>query len=44
MADMLAEIGEMVKEFGSAPTFAEMPRRLLTDKGIARTGILSGSG
>jgi len=35
MADMLAEIGEMVKEFGSAPTFAEMPRRLLADKGIA---------
>ena len=35
MSDMLAQIGEMVKEFGSAPTFEEMPHRTLSDKGIA---------
>ncbi len=35
MKSMLEEIGELVKMFGSAPTFAEMPRRTLQDKGIA---------
>lgn len=35
MKGMLAEISSMVKEFGSAPTFAEMPRKTLADKGIA---------
>ena len=35
MKGMLAEIANMVKDFGSAPTFAEMPRKTLSDKGIA---------
>ena len=35
MKGMLAEIANMVKDFGSAPTFAEMPRKTLADKGIA---------
>lgn len=35
MKEMLAEIANMVKDFGSAPTFAEMPRKTLADKGIA---------
>lgn len=35
MKGMLAEISMMVKEFGSAPTFEEMPRITLEDKGIA---------
>ena len=35
MKDILAEIASMVKDFGSAPTFAEMPRKTLADKGIA---------
>lgn len=34
MAGMLGEISKMVKEFGSAPTMDEMPRRSLKDKGI----------
>ena len=35
MKGILAEIASMVKDFGSAPTFAEMPRKTLADKGIA---------
>ncbi len=35
MKGMLAEIAMMVKDFGSAPTFEEMPRKTLADKGIA---------
>lgn len=35
MKGMLAEISAMVREFGSAPTYAEMPRVTLKDKGIA---------
>lgn len=35
MKGMLAEIAKMVKDFGSAPTFEEMPRKTLADKGIA---------
>lgn len=35
MAGMLQEISALVRDFGSAPTFAEMPRRTLADKGIA---------
>ncbi len=35
MKGILAEISSMVKEFGSAPAFADMPRRTLADKGIA---------
>lgn len=35
MKGILAEITSMVKDFGSAPTFAEMPRKTLADKGIA---------
>ncbi len=35
MKGMLAEIASMVKDFGSAPTFEEMPRKTLADKGIA---------
>ena len=35
MAEELAEICRLVKDFGSAPTLAEMPRRTLADKGIA---------
>lgn len=35
MTSILGEICTMVKEFGSAPTFEEMPRRTLADKGIA---------
>lgn len=35
MKGLLAEIASMVNDFGSAPTFAEMPRRTLADKGIA---------
>ena len=35
MADLLKDISAMVKDFGSAPTMAEMPRRSLQDKGIA---------
>lgn len=35
MKGILAEIASMVKEFGSAPTFKDMPRKSLADKGIA---------
>lgn len=35
MKSILEEISNMVKDFGSAPTFAEMPRKSLKDKGIA---------
>ncbi|MDO4754906.1 MAG: acyl carrier protein [Parabacteroides sp.] len=35
MKGLIAEIASMVKEFGSAPTFKEMPRKTLADKGIA---------
>lgn len=35
MKGLMAEIASMVNEFGSAPTFAEMPRKTLADKGIA---------
>lgn len=35
MKGILAEIADMVRDFGSAPTFAEMPRKTLADKGIA---------
>lgn len=35
MKGLIAEIASMVNEFGSAPTFAEMPRKTLADKGIA---------
>ena len=35
MKGILAEIASMVKDFGSAPTLAEMPRKTLADKGIA---------
>ncbi len=35
MSSILDEICAMVKEFGSAPTFEEMPRKTLADKGIA---------
>lgn len=35
MDGMLAEIAQMVKDFGSAPTLEEMTRRTLADKGIA---------
>ena len=35
MDGMIAEICRMVKEFGTAPTLEEMPRRTLGDKGIA---------
>lgn len=35
MKGMLAEISSMVKEFGSAPNYSEMPRITLYDKGIA---------
>ena len=35
MQGLLAQISEMVKEFGSAPTLAEMPKKTLADKGIA---------
>lgn len=35
MKGILAEIAAMVKDFGSAPTFDEMPRKTLADKGIA---------
>lgn len=35
MKGLMAEIANMVNEFGSAPTFAEMPRKTLADKGIA---------
>ena len=35
MAGLLKEISAMVRQFGSAPTLAEMPRRTLQDKGIA---------
>lgn len=31
---MLAEINQMIQEFGSAPKLEEMPRRSLSDKGI----------
>lgn len=34
MQTLLAEISEMVKEFGSAPRLEEMPHRTLRDKGI----------
>ena len=30
MKGILAEIASMVKDFGSAPTFAEMPRKTLS--------------
>lgn len=32
--EFFAELREMVRDFGSAPTLAEMPRRRLEDKGI----------
>lgn len=35
MDGMIDEICRMVKEFGTAPTLEEMPRRTLSDKGIA---------
>ncbi|WP_373762728.1 hypothetical protein [Jeotgalibaca porci] len=35
MKGILTEISNMVKEFGSAPRFEEMPYRTLQDKGIA---------
>lgn len=35
MSSILSEMSSLVKEFGSAPTFEEMPRRTLADKGIA---------
>lgn len=35
MNSILDEICSLVKEFGSAPTMEEMPRRTLADKGIA---------
>lgn len=35
MKGILAEISSMVREFGSAPTYNEMPRKSLEDKGIA---------
>ncbi|MCD8174595.1 MAG: acyl carrier protein [Phascolarctobacterium sp.] len=35
MASILEEISSLVKDFGSAPTLAEMPRRTLGNKGIA---------
>jgi ACP-SH:acetate ligase len=34
MQNILHEMSQMVKEFGSAPAMAEMPRRTLADKGI----------
>lgn len=35
MSSILSEMSSLVKEFGSAPTLEEMPRRTLADKGIA---------
>lgn len=35
MKGILSEISSMVKEFGSAPTYSEMPHKSLEDKGIA---------
>lgn len=35
MNSILDEISSLVKEFGSAPKFEDMPRRTLSDKGIA---------
>ena len=35
MDSILQEISSLVREFGSAPTLDEMPRRTLQDKGIA---------
>lgn len=35
MKGILAQVCDMVKEFGSAPTLEEMPRKTLADKGIA---------
>lgn len=35
MKSLLSEISGMVHQFGSAPTFSEMPRRKLEEKGIA---------
>ena len=35
MDGLITEICRMVKEFGTAPTLEEMPRRTLSDKGIA---------
>ncbi|HOP62424.1 MAG TPA: acyl carrier protein [Spirochaetota bacterium] len=34
MSDFIEELGLMVEEFGTAPTFEEMPRRDLSAKGI----------
>ncbi|AJQ26746.1 hypothetical protein [Pelosinus fermentans] len=34
MKDILDSLAQMVEEFGTAPTFEEMPRRTLQDKGI----------
>lgn len=35
MDSILKEISSLVKDFGSAPKFEDMPRRTLSDKGIA---------